>query len=106
MIEADRELQAGFDVRPFEYASPLATWGWRRIPDVDLLAGRLGTFLDVTLANYNRIVLVAHSQGGLVGQSYLHRMLSDGRGFNLARVRLIVLFACPNDGSRFLSPLR
>jgi hypothetical protein len=41
-----------------------------------------------------------------VVQSCLHSMLSDGQGLNLARVRLIVLFACPNDGSQFLSPLR
>jgi hypothetical protein len=50
LIEADSELRAGFDVRPFEYASPLATWGWRRIPDVDVVAVKLGTFLAIDLA--------------------------------------------------------
>jgi pimeloyl-ACP methyl ester carboxylesterase len=106
LIEADQEL-ATFDVRPFEYESPLTRW-WpgRRIPNVDLVAGSLGTFLAHDLAKYHRIVLVAHSQGGLVVQSYLHKVLSDGRGHELARVRLIVLLACPNDGSQFLAPLR
>jgi hypothetical protein len=106
LIEADPDL-SGFEAWPFGYSSPWMEWRLgRRIPDVDVTASSLDTFLAHRLVNYRRIVLVGHSQGGLVVQRYLHRMLTDGRGLDLARVRLVVLFACPNDGSQFLSPLR
>jgi pimeloyl-ACP methyl ester carboxylesterase len=98
---------AAFDCRPFGYSSRLSEWRPdRAIPGLDVVAEGLGTFVAHELAGYPRVVLVGHSQGGLVIQRYLHRMLSEGRGEELARTRLVVLFACPNDGSQFLSLLR
>ncbi|MER5619174.1 hypothetical protein ABT068_45715, partial [Streptomyces sp. NPDC002215] len=59
---------------------------------------------DITQSS--SVVLVAHSQGGLVVQRYLSRMLHQGKGEELARIRGVVLYACPNDGSSFALSLR
>ncbi|NUS56582.1 MAG: alpha/beta fold hydrolase [Streptomycetaceae bacterium] len=106
LVVGDADL-AGFDAHFFEYSSPpVGRRPGRRIPDLDVVAGSLGTFLEHVLASRRRVVLVGHSQGGLVIQQYMHQMLIDGRGHELARIRLAVLFACPNDGSQYLSTLR
>lgn len=104
-IREDADLR-DFDLMPYEYASPLMQLRpGRDIPDVRKIARGLDTFLN-NLPEYRRIVLIAHSQGGLVVQRYLHDALAGARGRELARIRLILLFACPNGGSEFLGTLR
>ena len=49
-----------------------------------------------------KIVLVTHSQGGLIVQRYLARRLASGHGEELRRIRRIVMYACPNNGSQAL----
>ncbi|MFC7261477.1 hypothetical protein [Streptomyces lutosisoli] len=86
---------------PFEYATTLVSLNpLRRIPAFDDAADMLRQFLEEgQAAGFQRLALVSHSQGGLVIQRYLARMLSEGRGQELTRIRRIVLFACPNTGS-------
>ncbi|MEY9969603.1 pimeloyl-ACP methyl ester carboxylesterase [Streptacidiphilus sp. MAP12-16] len=90
----------------FEYASPLLPLPLGRIPTVNDIADSLRRYLEVEAGGFERLVLVSHSQGGLIVQRYLARMLHDGRGVELARIKRIVLFACPNAGSGFGLPLR
>ncbi|KUL23732.1 esterase/lipase family protein [Streptomyces regalis] len=106
LIDGDADL--GFvSALPFDYASPkLRLNPLRRIPDVDDIADSLQGYLSVEAAEYERLVLVSHSQGGLVVQRYLARMLGRGRGLDLARIKGIVMFACPNDGSELLLSVR
>ncbi|MFI6133071.1 alpha/beta fold hydrolase [Micromonospora sp. NPDC051141] len=78
----------------------------RRIPRLDDIADRLGTYLAHEVAAASRIVLVSHSQGGLVIQRYLVRTLARGGGPELARIRRVAMYACPNSGSQFLGSLR
>jgi hypothetical protein len=49
---------------------------------------------------------VTHSQGGLIVQRFLSWMLLEGRGRDLAWIRLIVMLACPNEGSEYLRSIR
>ena len=106
-LNDDVDIKETFDVRAFEYSSPkLKIRPTRRIPDFGTIAGSLSTFLDVECAPYRNIVLVTHSQGGLIVQRYLDQMLSDGRGRELARIRRVVMLACPNSGSEFILVLR
>ena len=58
------------------------------------------------MCEYGRVVLVGHSQGGLVIQCFLANMVKRGRAEELARVRRVVLFACPNTGSQFAESIR
>ncbi|WP_193241493.1 alpha/beta fold hydrolase [Streptomyces phaeolivaceus] len=107
LIESDEEL-ASVTVTRFAYASPKLRRFRpdRRTPDYNDLAERLKTFLHFEASEYDRLVLVAHSQGGLIVQRYLARMLNDGQGEALTKIQGVVLFACPNDGSDFVRPLR
>jgi hypothetical protein len=93
-------MLAEFSIHRFEYAARVASFHpLRRIPNYNDVADSLWTFLSHELADYPRLVLVSHSQGGLVVQRMLARTLADGRGQELARIRRIVMFACPNSGS-------
>ncbi|GID27765.1 esterase/lipase family protein [Paractinoplanes brasiliensis] len=106
LIERDADLSF---VAPstFSYPSPpLSLSPLRRIPDINDIADSLRTYLTHERADDTGLVLVAHSQGGLVVQRMLARTLADGRGPELARIRRIVLFACPNSGSELLLLLR
>ncbi|MEV8363883.1 NB-ARC domain-containing protein [Streptomyces niveus] len=99
LIAGDPEL-AHVDTLPFGYASQISSFSLlRRIPSFDDVADSLRGFLDVEGANHRRLVLVSHSQGGLVVQRHLARMLDEGRGPELARIVRVVMFACPNSGS-------
>ncbi|MFF3993017.1 alpha/beta fold hydrolase [Streptomyces cyaneofuscatus] len=92
---------------PFSYDTRL----WqvspaRRIPGFDTVADSLKEFLDTEAEGFDRLMLVCHSQGGLVAQRSLTRMLTEGRGKDLARIRRVVLLACPNNGSQLAMTLR
>ena len=107
LLESTNTVSEAYDLIPFEYESP--KWNInpaRRIPNFSLIATTLKTFLDTTCGDYRAIVLIAHSQGGLVVQRYLTQMLDDGRGRELARISRVILLACPNNGSEFAWILR
>ncbi|MGW7092316.1 alpha/beta fold hydrolase [Streptomyces sp. NPDC054874] len=92
---------------PFSYDTRL--WQFapvRRIPTFDTVADSLKEFLDTDAEDVDRLLLVCHSQGGLVAQRFLARMLGEGRGGDLARIQRVVLFACPNNGSQLALSLR
>jgi pimeloyl-ACP methyl ester carboxylesterase len=107
LLESDEEL-ASVTVRRFGYASPKLRRFRpdRRTADYNDLADRLKTFLHYEAAGQDRLFLVAHSQGGLIVQRYLARMINSGKGQQLSKIRGVMLFACPNDGSDFMLPLR
>ncbi|MFF4590482.1 hypothetical protein [Streptomyces sp. NPDC001388] len=100
LIDEDPEL-GGVEARTFGYATGLARLRPdRSLPSLSTVADHLKTYLDATVAGRTLVlVLVGHSMGGLVIQRYLVRMLAEGRGQELARIRRVVLFACPNAGS-------
>ncbi|WP_328678020.1 hypothetical protein [Streptomyces sp. NBC_00343] len=106
LITADPDLSF---VTPmmFRYSTPKLRFNLlRRIPDLNDIADSLRGYLEVDAGAYERLVLVSHSQGGLVVQRHLARMLARGKGRDLARIRGIVFFGCPNDGSEVLLSLR
>jgi hypothetical protein len=106
LISSDLDL-AHVTVLSFEYSSPKFNLSpLRRIPDFDVLADGLRTYLDTEAADYTDIVLVSHSQGGLVVQRYLSRMVKAARGRELQRIKRIVMYACPNSGSQLLLLVR
>ncbi|MFD6294058.1 SAV_2336 N-terminal domain-related protein, partial [Streptomyces sp. NPDC060235] len=69
---------------------------------LDTVADSLREYLDTEVGSYEDLVLVAHSTGGLLVQRFLVRMLAEGRGRELARIRRVVLLACPSRGSELL----
>ncbi|WP_344667569.1 alpha/beta fold hydrolase [Catenulispora yoronensis] len=94
----------------FEYATGVFRSSWKAltvIPSISTAADSLKEYLITEAGDFERLVLVGHSQGGLVIQRCLARMLAEGRGLELARIRRVVLLATPNTGSElFLSARR
>lgn len=106
LIGADAAL--GF-VQPltFSYATGLKRLHPLRVlPSIDTAADSLVEYLATEAGDFENLVLVSHSQGGLVVQRCLARMLGDGRGRELVRVRRVVMLACPNSGSELFLSLR
>lgn len=105
---ADEEL-SGLRIHPFGYLSPkkpALPFSTTRIPDYDDIAQTLATEYTVELSRAPGIAIVTHSQGGLIMQRFLTWMLHQGRGQELARIRSIVMLACPNGGSEYLRSFR
>ncbi|MFB8773986.1 esterase/lipase family protein [Streptomyces broussonetiae] len=75
-------------------------------PGINVVADSLKEYLATEAEGYERLVLLAHSQGGLVVQRCLTRMLAEGEGGKLNRIRRVVLLACPNNGAQILLSLR
>ncbi|MEV4454188.1 alpha/beta fold hydrolase, partial [Streptomyces mirabilis] len=111
---ADLEPQPPFEYstglfgnKPLSLKKPLSLSGALRVlPSLDTIADSLVSYLDTEAADFQRLVLVGHSMGGLVIQRFLARMLARRRGTDLARIRRIVLLACPNQGSDLALVLR
>jgi pimeloyl-ACP methyl ester carboxylesterase len=106
LIDQDEDLDF---VRPLPFSYDTRLWQpspLRGVPEFDTVADSLKEFLDTEAGGFDRLMLVCHSQGGLIVQRCLARMLVEGRGKDLARIRRVVLFACPNNGSQFALALR
>lgn len=107
LLVQDQDLKSQIRVHKFGYSSPfLRIRPDRRVAEIDDIADRLGTFLSRELSGAQNLMLVTHSQGGLVAQRYLARALRDHKGQELSRIKRITMFACPNTGSDFLLSVR
>ncbi|MFB9660363.1 esterase/lipase family protein [Glycomyces mayteni] len=106
LMDSDDDLSS-FTHQPFEYPTPPFNFNpFVRIPDFDDLAEVLTGYIERVCRDYDYLVIVTHSQGGLILQRFLAQMVRAGRGYDLARIKRIVLYACPNTGSTFLGPVR
>lgn len=107
LLRLDARVTARYEFACFEY--PTAWFSFnplRRIPRLKELGRALREFIDSPAYHGRELVVVGHSQGGLVIQSYLAGLLEEGLGERLALVRHVILIATPNLGSTLLSPLR
>jgi pimeloyl-ACP methyl ester carboxylesterase len=97
-------------VLPFAYATGAVRWSPLKVlqvfPAISTIADSLREYLRTEGGPFDDLVIITHSMGGLVVQRYLARMLADGHGQELARIRRVVMLACPNDGSELLLSLR
>ncbi|WP_169815649.1 tetratricopeptide repeat protein [Nocardia inohanensis] len=107
-IQADPELAgSAIHLDYFEYRTPkFRRRPDQRIADVRDIGGSLGTYLKAKFTETDQIVLVTHSQGGLVVQQFLAETCLRERAHELARIRQIVMYACPTTGSEFFLSLR
>jgi tetratricopeptide (TPR) repeat protein len=108
LLRTDPQLEDRFEFDTFEYSTRLI--GNRvlaRKPTYRTVGEKLRTRFLRYCAEYESIVFITHSQGGLVLQTFLSRVLARGEAASLARIRRILLIACPNEGSGiFLLPRR
>lgn len=107
LLNQDERIIREFEFKFFEYTS-----GWfefnplRKIPPLHELSDSLRAFIDSPDFDDRELILVGHSQGGLVIQSYLAKMLEAAKGEILRNLRQVILLATPNLGSTFLSWIR
>ena len=108
LLREDSRITEMFDLACFGY--PTAWFNarfLRRIPRLLEIARSLAAFLESPeLRTYRELILVGHSQGGLVIQSYLVDKLGESRLDDLYRLREVILIATPNLGSTLLSGVR
>jgi hypothetical protein len=106
--QADNELE-GLQFYGYGYPSPKKPrlpLSWTRVPDLDDIAQTFAAEYATVLGRASNIAFVTHSQGGLVLQRFLAWMVNEGRARELARIRTIVMLACPNGGSQYLASIR
>ena len=77
-----------------------------RIPDLTDIAQTLATDYTTILDEAGDVAIVTHSQGGLIVQRFLAWMINEGRGGELARIKTVIMLACPNGGSEYLRSVR
>ncbi|MFD6323433.1 alpha/beta fold hydrolase [Streptomyces sp. NPDC058442] len=106
LLADDTDL--GFvDPLAFGYRTGLIRLNPTRVfPGINVVADSLKEYLATEAEGYERLMLLAHSQGGLVVQRCLTQMLTEGQGRELSRIRRVVLLACPNNGAEILLSLR
>jgi pimeloyl-ACP methyl ester carboxylesterase len=106
-LRGDTDL-AGLRIHAFGYESPKLRLPGSptRIPDYNDIAQSLPAYLAAHVRGGAGVAVVTHSQGGLILQRYLAWMLAEGRGRELAMIRLIVMLSCPNEGSEYLRSIR
>src|SRR5262249_34054686 len=91
----------------FEYATGKVEWHPKRsFPDISAIARGLATTVKEAGPPERPIIFAANSQGGRVVQRDFVQQLDAGRGEELHRVKRVLLFATPNSGSEYASPLR
>jgi hypothetical protein len=77
----------------------------KRIPSIDECGAGLGDFIE-NEAPEGQLMLVGHSMGGLVIQSYLAQKIAALRGADLERIRSVIMFATPNRGATIMESVR
>jgi pimeloyl-ACP methyl ester carboxylesterase len=102
LLPYEQPLLRSYDIFLFEYQ----TRGLRQLrldPDVVM---HLRQFLadPQQREKYETIVLVCHSQGGILGKLYILHELMKGRGAEL-RVDMIITLCTPHRGIAWLNPL-
>lgn len=106
LLSEDAWVSHRFDLGFFSYSARFHLNPLKRTPSIETVAKQLATSLDLETRDYERIALVGHSQGGLVIQRYLADQVRRNRGESLARIRRVLLFACPTNGSEFAKSAR
>ncbi len=106
LVAEDDDLRARTNNYVFEYASPKVRHPLAARPTLDVVAQGLWTFLKNSVPSHENLFLVGHSQGGLVVTLLLERLLAEDPPHDVKRIKGVVLYACPNQGSAYAYGLR
>jgi pimeloyl-ACP methyl ester carboxylesterase len=105
-LRKDPIVERHYDLAYFSYDSKTVQWHpLRKIPNLGEIADELKTALD-NAPKWDRLVLIGHSQGGLVIQRYIADALTSGNAKRLRSLRMVIQFATPNTGSELFLSVR
>lgn len=99
-MPTEKPLLRNYDVYLFNYESKR----FRQPPLRPTVVRDLRMFLSEQNDRYDTIVLVCHSQGGLVGKLYLLEELVSGRGQEL-KVDMVLTLSTPHRGANRRNPV-
>ncbi len=105
LISSDPILGKSYDTDTYGFSTSLFSLPFFSLsPRVQLLASGLSTFLINRFGEYDAVTLVCHSLGGLVARQYvleqtLDKVLGQTSGETVVKIRRLVLYATPNNGS-------
>ncbi|MFD3813236.1 alpha/beta fold hydrolase [Rhodococcus sp. NPDC058639] len=106
LLTRDRDLR-GVEYFRFGYSTPkFRIRPTRKIPSFDDLADRLRGFIESHCDDQRPLIIVSHSQGGLIVQRFLAASLDAGFLDSIRQVKMVVMFSCPNSGSDILLSIR
>ena len=93
-----------------KFSADVALWGYpsgvfKRTPSVWQAAEQLQTELRVRAPDYDAIVLIGHSLGGLLVRALVVAALKEGRFTDIERIAHIITLATPNDGQELAALL-
>lgn len=94
-IYKQRPALTSFDIYFFHYKT-----GIQQQPLYPVVTNQLKELLEKEGGRYDTVVLVCHSQGGIVGKRYILEELEQSRGESL-KVDLIVTLNTPHRGARW-----
>ncbi|HEV7922438.1 MAG TPA: alpha/beta fold hydrolase [Thermoanaerobaculia bacterium] len=103
LLESDPELE-GCTVCEWSYPTTLnpgfliTKWFWSDDPNIPMIGSALRTKLRIEAANAQRVVLVAHSMGGLVVQAFVIEELERQSTEFLGHITDVILCGTPSAG--------
>jgi len=108
LLNQEPRIRDRFDLVCYEYPTQWFNFRQlRKIPTLKEIGQGLGAFLNQSqFSAYPELMLVGHSQGGLIIQSWITAKLQEGSGESLDKLRQVLLIATPNRGSQLFSGLR
>ena len=90
----EKEVFTSYDVEFFDYPTSAL-----RSPTIQVLADGLRTEIEEVYIDYNEIVLVCHSMGGLVAKQYLINEIKIHKPESL-KVKKVIYYATPHLGTQ------
>jgi pimeloyl-ACP methyl ester carboxylesterase len=90
---------AELDIGMYQYRTLTARLGFEKSIPLEEEARVFADMVRDQLAQYNNIVLIGHSMGGLLCKAMIHRLLESGDQDSLARIGGLILMATPQLGS-------
>jgi len=101
LLNSDNDINSDYEIDHFDYPTSLFRFPFGPIlPKIQDIADGLKSKINNNYANYEEIMLVCHSLGGLIGKKYV---LEEIKSNNRLRISKILLFATPNNGAMLAS---
>lgn len=75
----------------------LKIWYIIKGPGISELSKHLKTVIEEVCDNYENIIIVAHSMGGLVARKYIVNRLNNEK--NVGKIKSLITYATPHHGS-------
>lgn len=106
LIRIDDEIKHLTTMHLYPYTTKIARVNpLKRLPSIDDIARGLNDYIDLMVPE-RRVLLVTHSQGGLVAQRYIANELVRPASQTLSRIVGLLMYATPSGGSDLLLSLR